>query len=127
MATVKVALDKPWRIGEGRYTEAELREPTAGDYMDAVAEAERAVPTPAGWQLLASPTLVGWHILRRQIVGLAGDAGDTFDGVVTLDMLRGLDTAGLEALQGAAAGLETAGLEEAERRGRDPAPPEGAG
>ena len=116
-ASVPVKLEPGLTIGPDTYTEAELREATAGDMIDATAEAEKLVPTPNGWQLVPSPLLVGLNILRRQIVRVGA-----LPGPLPLDMLKKLSGVDLRLLQEAADNLESAGVSksaaEVAQRGR---------
>jgi phage FluMu protein gp41 len=47
-----------------------LRELTAGDVIDASAESEKLILTPDGYQLIASPSLVGAANIRKQIMSI---------------------------------------------------------
>lgn len=118
MATTTIELKKGLRIGETQYTEAEIREPSAGDVIEAMEESERLimVPGPNGNdpQLVASPTMVGVHTLRRQIVRIG-----TYQGPLSLAEIKRLSPSDLDALQTAAAMLEAAAVSELARRGRD--------
>lgn len=119
MATVHVTLNKGLRVGEEVHVEAEIREASAGDLIDATEESEKLVATPdGGFQLLASPTLVGLNCLRRQIVRVGEHPGP-----LTLGELRKLSAHDLSLLQEKAQLLETASLKEVADRGRgDQAP-----
>ena len=114
MATVKVTLKQGLTVGEARHIEAELREATAGDMIEACLEAERLVETFESPQLVSSPTLVGLHTLRRQIVRI-GDC----QGPLTLAELKKLTTGDLSLLQEKALDLEAASLQGVASRGRD--------
>lgn len=114
-----VVLAHGWKIGEETHREVELRRPTAGDLIDASAAAERVVATPAGYQLVQSPTLAGIEVLLRQIVRI----GSLEDIQVTTGMLRGLDGEDLDTLQNAGDALLGAGLGATDARGRGAAAP----
>lgn len=112
MATITLTLKHGLKIGETVHTEAELREPSVGDMIDAVAESERVVmvedipgqaPRPA---LLASPVLVSINSIARQIVRVG-----THPGPFTLAEMRRLHPDDLKLLQAHAALLESAALE----------------
>lgn len=119
MATVTVTLDKGLTIGDSVHLEAELREPTAGDVLDAAQESEKLLPTPEGYRLVPSPTLTGINMLRRQIVRI----GD-HPGPLTLAEVRKLSPGDLQRLQTVAEQLEGAALEALEDRGRMDKTPE---
>lgn len=114
MTTIKCILKKGLRIGEEVHTEAEIREATVGDMIEAAEESERVVNTLDGFQLLASPTLVGINVLRRQIVKIGGHPGP-----LTLGEIKKLDPLDLNLLQMEAQRLEAASLKESADRGRD--------
>lgn len=114
MATIKVRLNNGLRVGEKMHIDAEIREASVGDMLDAAEESERLVNTPDGYQLLASPTMVGINILRRQIVAIGGHPGP-----LTLGEIKKLDPSDLNLLQAEAQKLETASLKESVDRGRD--------
>lgn len=65
--TERVPLTTPLTIGKTDYDELTLVEPTSAHILDAREEAEKVVMTEEGPALVASPALVGQHILRRQI------------------------------------------------------------
>lgn len=113
MATATVRLDTGLRVGEVVHLDAEIREALAADVIDGCLESERVVPTDDGPQLVQSPTLVGLHTLRRQIVRI----GD-HPGPLTLSELRTLTTHDLALLQECAMGLEQATLRQVAARGR---------
>ena len=115
MSTVKVTLNDGLTIGENTYKEASLRLPTAGDLIDATEEAEKLIATPdGGYQLMASPTLVGLHTLRRQVVSIGEHPGP-----LTLNELRRLSAIDIAMLQSHAELLESSTLMETADRGRD--------
>jgi len=103
MAEVKVELHKGLVSGEKTHTSAVIRELTAGDIFDAQSEAERVIQTPEGPQLVASPSAVGIHTLRRQIVRI----GD-IEGPLSMGELRKLSPVDLERLQSESIDLEQA-------------------
>ena len=90
-------------LGDKNYTQVTLRELTSKDIIDAQAESERLVETPAGYQLVASPALVGANSLRRQIKKI----GD-IDGPLSLKDLGELNPFDLNKIQIACAKLEEA-------------------
>jgi len=113
MATTTVTLKDGLKIGEETHLEAEIREPSGGDILDANEDGEKLVATPAGYQLVPSPTMVGAHVLRRQIVRIG-----TYPGPLTLAELRKLSANDLATLQHRAEALESAALEALKDRGR---------
>ncbi len=116
MANTTVDLIKGLTIGEVTHTRATLREPTAGDLIDATDESEKMIRTPEGYQLVASPTLVGLNTLRRQIVSIG-----EYEGPLAMNEIKKLSAADLSLLQEAAEGLDAAGMREIADRGRDEA------
>lgn len=122
MATTEVVLQDGLTLtgkdGERTLRKVTLKTAAAGDYLDAVAESEQVKLTPEGYQLLASDTLLGAHLLRRQIVSI-----DDHPGPVSLAELRKLSQTDLNILNAAAlkldAGVEHAAGKELTRRGRD--------
>ena len=122
MATITATLTKGLKIKDSVHTEAEIREATAEDLIDATDESEKVVRTAEGFQLLASPTLVGLNTLRRQIVRV----GD-YQGPLTLGELKRLSAVDLSLLQEKAGELETATLAEIAARGRHSAGGQGDG
>ena len=103
MAEVTVELDKGLVVGEKTHTTAVLRELTAGDIFDAQADAERIIQTPEGPQLVASPSAVGVHTLRRQIVRIG-----EVEGPFSMGEMRKLAPIDLERLQSESIELEQA-------------------
>ena len=111
----KVTLNKGLKVGEVVHKEAELREATAGDFIDAAEESEKLVLTPEGnYVLIASPTLVGLNTLRRQIVKIG-----EYDGPLTMREVKMLSSGDINRLQNAAGKLDAAAAaEELAQRGR---------
>ncbi|WP_328184625.1 phage tail assembly protein [Marinobacter sp. OP 3.4] len=103
MAEVDVELEEGLVVGEKTHKKARIRELTAGDIFDAQAEAERVIQTEEGPQLVTSPSAVGIHTLRRQIVCI----GD-LDGPLSLKEMRKLHPVDLELLQEESMKLEQA-------------------
>ena len=118
MAATTVTLTHGLRVGDGVLREAELRELTAGDILDAQDAAEKLVQGAGGPQLVASPTRLGVELLRRQIARIGDVAGP-----ISLGEIRKLHPDDLELLQRAAAQLDAVAAAEAGRslsdRGRD--------
>lgn len=115
MAQRTIPLKHGLKIGEELAMDAVVRDATAGDIIDAGLESERLFPLGDDVIVQQSPSLVGINLLRRQIERLG-----TYDGVVTVDMLRKLHPDDWEALQAAADGRPR--TEELARRGRDDPP-----
>jgi phage FluMu protein gp41 len=113
MATITAILNTGLTIKDAVHTEAEIREATAADLIEATDESEKVVRTGEGFALLVSHTLVGLNTLRRQIVRV----GD-YKGPLTLAELKKLSALDLSLLQEKAQQLETATLEEIAARGR---------
>jgi phage FluMu protein gp41 len=65
--TERVPLTTPIKIGKTDYDELTLVESSSAHILDAREESEKVVMTADGPALVASPALVGQHILRRQI------------------------------------------------------------
>lgn len=120
MAEHKVTLIDGLKVGDTVHTLAILQEPTVGDIMDAQTESERVVATPDGHELLASPTLVGMNVLRRQIAKIGDHAGP-----LSLNELRVLSPRDLRRLEQGAGELDTAALKEVAARGRSEPPSSG--
>lgn len=133
MATVNLTLPHGLLIGTDTLKDAVLREPTAGDIIEAQEESEklvyaveangdRIVPT-----LVASPTMVGVHVLRRQIVKIGN-----LSGPIELAMLKRLHPEDFGVLQARADELDAAtsaeiASREVTQRGRDDGDGGGAG
>ena len=105
MATIKVTLKKGLKVGDDVHIEAELREITAGDLIEATEESEKVVMTPDGYMLLLSNTMVGLHTLRRQVVRIGEHPGP-----LTLGELKKLSGPDLDKLQAEAIKLDQASL-----------------
>ena len=103
MAEVTVELDMGLVVGEKTHKTATIRELTAGDIFDAQADSERVVATEEGPQLVASPSAVGIHTLRRQIAKI----GDV-EGPLSLGEMRKLHPVDLELLHEECSKLEQA-------------------
>lgn len=113
MASENVKLKKGLQIGDVIHTEAEIRESTAGDFIEATEESERPCLTPEGYLLLASSTLVGANMLRRQVVKIG-----EYPGPLTLGELKKLSGPDLKLLQAAAERLDGTAATEVTDRGR---------
>ncbi len=96
-----------------------LREPTAGDIIDAQEESEKLVYKAVGERiepaLVTSPSSMGINVLRRQIV----EIGD-IKGPLDIDLLKKLSESDLSLIQQKAAELDAGGMEFVDR-GRDDA------
>jgi len=103
MKEVIVMLSHGLTVGEKVHLEAAIRELTAGDIFDAQTDAERLVHTETGPQLVASPSAVGIHTLRRQIRRIG-----EVEGPLSMKELRKLHPVDLERLQQEAMQLEQA-------------------
>jgi phage FluMu protein gp41 len=104
MAEKIVTLIDGLKIGETVHRQAVLRDPKAGELIDAMDASEKPVTLPKGGIVLVlSETRMGLEVLRRQIVRIGDHKGP-------LDMaeLRALSGADLSLLQAAASELDTA-------------------
>ena len=133
MASVELTLVHGLEIGKDILKDAVLREPSAGDIIEAQEEAEKlvyAVEPDSGRlvpSLVASPTMVGVHVLRRQIVKIGN-----LSGPIELDMLKCLHPEDFARLQAKADELDAAttaeiASREVAQRGRDDGNGGGAG
>lgn len=116
MATHTFRLQDGFKIAGAIHYEVELREPTAEDSLAATEAAERPVATPAGWQLMVSPSRLGLEIALRQVVRI-----DDYAGPLTRAELKGLSARDLNSLlqeAGALEGIAAQAGTEAARRGR---------
>ncbi len=108
MARDKFTLETGLKLNDIPQLECELREPTAGDVIEASEDSEKPamIPNEKGVLepfLITSPTLVGVHTLRRQIVRI----GD-IPGPLELHDLKRLTPADLNLIQEKAEQLEIA-------------------
>lgn len=117
MVNHSVQLNDGFKVGDATHKVAELRYPKAGDLIDANQESEVPVSTPSGYQLMVSPTLIGAHVLRRQVVRI----GD-YEGPLTLAELKRLSQTDLNLLQAEAERMDNALAEALVARGRSAAP-----
>jgi len=120
---VTVTLIHGLAIGEDTHKEVVLREPTAGDILDAqeASECLRMVPTPDGGlepMLISSPSRSSMEVLRRQIVSV-GDISGPLDE----KLLRKLDPEDLDMLLAVTGNFDAGGSNQVQkevvRRGRD--------
>ncbi len=88
-------------IGSVCYTKAILRQLSAGDILEAQEEAERLVYGKDGsLSLVMSPARMGREALRRQVLRLTSEAGESLDGplgIAELGRLSGRDLAAIQA------------------------------
>ena len=106
MATVTVTLRDGLTVGDTTHRDAELREATTGDLIDATSDSEQLRRDDQGeYHLVPSPTLLGLHVLRRQVLRVGEHKGP-----LSPRELRLLSTYDLNVLQGAALQLEAASL-----------------
>jgi phage FluMu protein gp41 len=96
-----------------------LRSLTAGDIIDARAESERVVETPAGYRLITSNELMALNVLRRQILSVG-----VIQGPLSIAQLRLLSHSDLQLLESEADALDAAEMSErlASRGRADQAP-----
>jgi len=120
---VTITLIHGLAIGEDTHKEVVLREPTAGDILDAQEASERLmmVPTPEGGaepMLISSPSRSSVEVLRRQIVSI-GDISGPLDE----KLLRKLDPEDLDMLLAVTGNFDAGGSNQVQkevvRRGRD--------
>ncbi len=107
MGKVTVQLEHGLKVGDDLLTEAEIREATAGDLIEAQEEAERLVYAMRDGRmeptLVASPVRLGVEVLRRQIVRIGN-----MSGPIDLTQIKQLSPLDLNRLEGAARELENA-------------------
>jgi phage FluMu protein gp41 len=117
MATVNAQLKYGLKIGDVVYRNAVIREATSGDILDAMEESEKVVLLPGRDKdepaLVHSPTMVGIHTMRRQIINI-----DEYKGPLSLAEVKRLHPSDLDMLQKKAEELEAAGLSGLIDRGR---------
>lgn len=112
MAEVIVTLKHGYKTDKRTLMEVVLREATAGDVIEATEESEKLIilpddngkPVP---QFVPSPTMVGVHVLRRQIVRVGN-----IEGQFTLEQLKTLSPDDLNTLQARADEMESAATAE---------------
>jgi phage FluMu protein gp41 len=118
-ATVTIPLTTPIIIGKQECGEVILREAGGGDVIEAQEESEKLIMTVDGPQLVASPTLVGVNVLRRQVVSIG-----PIKGPVDIVTLKRLSVPDLNAVQRTADDMDKAQAlqifkAELNKRGRD--------
>jgi len=114
VSTVKITLERGWKIGDTTHNEVELREPHAGDIIAASEAAERVVHTAGGPVLVQSPARAEVEILKRQIVRV----GDLKDVEITEAMWAGLSPADFEKIRSEGDQMVRTVQEALEARGR---------
>lgn len=121
-ARITIALIHGLAIGEEVYKEVTLREPTAGDILDAQEASERLMMVPTGDDgvepmLVSSPSRSSMEVLRRQIVSV----GD-ISGPLDMKLLRKLDPEDLDLLLATTGNLNAGSInqvqQEVVKRGR---------
>ncbi len=110
MAKITFDLLDGLRLGDAIHKEAELRELTAGDILDATEDSEKIVQTKNGAQVVQSPTLVGAHLMRRQILRIGG-----INGPLTLAQLRKLSGRDFQLISAMIDGIDDIASKAAER------------
>jgi len=123
MADIDIPLPTGSHYGDHVAVRAVLRELSTADIIGAGEDAEKCVLGPDGqYHLVASPTLSGVHLLRRQVRRLVDKAGETIlDGPLSLDLFARLEPADFVAIQAGAERLDAAGQAAVDRmteRGR---------
>jgi len=109
MAEIRVPLPKGSKYGERTATAGVLRELTVKDIIGAGEDAEKVmVGADREYHLVQSPTMAGFHLLRRQLVRLEDEAGTVVDGPLDPEMVFKLEAEDFLALQEAAQGLDRA-------------------
>ena len=108
MAEITVTLIHGYKVGKETLKDAVLREVTAGDVIEAMEESEKIVmmPNESGQlepQFVPSPTMVGVHVLRRQLKCI-GNVSGPFD----LAEIKRLYPVDLKLLQDKADELDSA-------------------
>lgn len=96
------------KYGEDMQFDVVLREPTAGDIIDASVESEKLIATPDGYQLIASPTLVGALTICKQLVSIG-----VIQAPVSITDFKKLHPEDMQLIQDAAMNLEEACMETA--------------
>ncbi|ADU63399.1 MAG: phage tail assembly protein [Pseudodesulfovibrio sp.] len=108
-------------VGDEFLRDVTLREVRAGDIIEAQEEAEKLVHTPGGPALVASPTLLGLGVLRRQIVSIGN-----VQGPISLKELKRLTPHDLGMIQAEADRLDAAVAMALARQGADRGRSDGA-
>jgi len=113
MGTTIIQLKDGLTIGDENHTEAEIREYTAGDLIDACSAAEKVVYTENGPIMVASPTMMDMGLLARQIVRIGEHKGP-----LTMNELRKLSGRDIALLQAASSIMDAGAAKTAAQRGR---------
>lgn len=116
MAKIEFDLEHGLKVGDDVLKHVVLGEPSVADLLECCEESERAVMTPEGPTMLASPTLMGALTLCRQIKRIGN-----IEGPLDLAMLKKLHPDDWLLLQAEAAKLDVAAkaaLEALTDRGR---------
>lgn len=124
MATHTVPLRDGWRIGEATWYDAEIREPTALDIVEAEFDSERIVSVDGAAEVVSSPVMAVHNLLARCITRI----GDMREPAPTRDYFKGLGAADYRALTDMVSRLGYGAGGEARKRGRaDPSPADAGG
>lgn len=105
------------RIGDELHQKCTVKEPSAGDILDAQQDAERLMATPSGYTLVISDAVLGFHLARRQITAIG-----ELQGPITEKEMRLLSARDLNQIQQELNHLDQAVLKELEERGRNESP-----
>lgn len=115
MARITVTLKHGLTVGADVLKEVVLREVTAGDIIEAQEESEKLAYAMDGNKLVptfvASPALMGVHVLRRQIVRIGN-----LQGPIELQDIKKLHPQDLDLLQKTADEMEAAAEADAASR-----------
>ncbi len=68
MGAIKGTFNRGLMLGDKPQLNYKLRNPTAGDIIDAHEASEKAVLTKDGYQMISSPALMGAELLCRQML-----------------------------------------------------------
>jgi phage FluMu protein gp41 len=106
MAEIKGTLKHGYKVGDEVYRDYVLREANAGDVIEANEESEKLVVFPNAEgrmepQFVPSPTMVGVHVLRRQVKVIG-----PISGPLPLVAMKTLHTDDMTQLQNDAEKLE---------------------
>lgn len=117
MSEITFPLEHGLKLGDQLLKDCVLRDLTTADIIGSQLDAEKMVMTDEGPQLVASPTLAGAHMLRRQIVRIGN-----VNGPFTLDELMRLEPEDFMLIQHKADALDQAKAKQlkevTEKRGR---------